>query len=70
MKNIETVWQFVETYFPDYSSSDEIARNNDLNRLIEEDESLIDELKQEINDSNAYIYEKAIEGYLETLKNK
>lgn len=65
MKNIETVWQFVETYFPDYSSSDEIARNNDLSEIQEEED-----VQNELNDSNAYIYEKAIEGYLESLKSE
>lgn len=65
MANIKTVWNFVEEYFPNYYSSDEILRNNDLSNAIEEGE---EGLEQQMNYSNAYIYEKAIEGYLETLK--
>lgn len=65
MENLKTVWNFVEEYFPNYYSSDEILRNNDLSQAIEEGE---EGLEQQMNDSNAYVYEKAIEGYLETLK--
>ena len=67
MENLKTVWNFVEEYFPNYYSSDEILRNNDLSQAIEEGE---EGLEQQMNDSNAYVYEKAIEGYLETLKNQ
>lgn len=35
MKNIETTWNFVEKYYPNYSSSDEILHNEDLLKLLE-----------------------------------
>ena len=31
----KTVWDFVEKYYPNYSSSDEIAYNNDLQKIID-----------------------------------
>lgn len=65
MENLKTPWNFVEEYYPNYYSCDEILRNNDLSNAIEEGE---EGLEQQMNDSNAYVYEKAIEGYLETLK--
>lgn len=67
MENLITSWDFVERYFPNYSISDEILRNNDLTKRIEEGE---ENLQEQMNDSNAYVFEKAIEGYLETLKNQ
>lgn len=61
MKNLKTVWDFVEEYFPSYSSSDEILRNNDLLKAIEEGE---EGLNEKLNDSNAYIFEEAIKGFI------
>lgn len=68
MKIITDVWEFVETYYPNYSACDEILRNNDLQKQIEEGEQSEEDLKEQLNDSNAYIYGKAIEGYIESLK--
>jgi hypothetical protein len=34
MKNLKTTWDFVEKYFPNYSSSDEIAENGDLHKIL------------------------------------
>jgi len=67
MKNIKNVWDFVEQYFPNYSSSDEILRNNDLLKAIEEGE---EGLEEKLNDSNAYIFEEAIKGFIESSKPK
>ena len=61
MKNTTTVWDFVEQYFPNYSSSDEILRNNDLTKALEEGEEGLDE---KLNESNAYIFEEAIKGFI------
>lgn len=33
---MKTIWDFVESYYPNYSSSDEILHNEDLLKLIEE----------------------------------
>lgn len=35
MENIKTVWEFVEKYYADYSSSDEIAHNEDYHKILE-----------------------------------
>ncbi len=35
--NLKTPWDFVEKYFPNYYGSDEIAYNNDLQKLIDEE---------------------------------
>lgn len=31
----QTIWDFVEQYYPNYSSSDEILNNDDLLKLLE-----------------------------------
>lgn len=99
MENLKEVWEFVEKYYPNYYSSDEIAENDDLHKIadgelngyaevwyndaIEEKQEFFGGLRDEeqvaeavkedfyslLQESNAYIYEKAIEGYLETFKN-
>jgi len=98
MDNINNVWGFVEQYFPNYTSSDYIAENDDLHKIIngelngqaeemynaEMEEQRIffggtlsdSELEAEVlkifqtkkSESDAYVFGKAIEGYLETLK--
>jgi len=96
MKNISDVWEFVEAYYPNYSSSDEIAENNDLSVIIDDEiepdscaeklynsihiealrnynggsleiinQNIKDIAQNRLNESNAYIFEKAIEGYIE-----
>jgi hypothetical protein len=63
---LKTTWDFVEKYYPNYYSCDEILRNNDLSNEIEEGRT---DLENEMNDSNSYVFNKAIEAYIETLKN-
>jgi len=77
-------WAFVEKYYPGYSSSDEIARANDLDviltetdgnwgegamRLWEEElEQSLDKAVEMNNELLKEIYEEAIEAYIESLK--
>lgn len=35
MKELESVWDFVEIYYPNYSSSDKIALEGDLTKLLD-----------------------------------
>lgn len=65
MKNVKNVWEFVEKYFPNYSSSDEILRNNDLIKAIEQGE---EDLTEDLKDSNSYIFEEAIKGFINESK--
>jgi len=37
MKDIKTPWDFVEKYYPNYYGSDEIAYNDDLSKLLDEE---------------------------------
>lgn len=54
-------WNFVMEYYPNYSSSDEIARNDDLQKLLDEEQEEGDSadrlLKKEYNGdvNNAHI---------------
>src|SRR5690606_34748981 len=93
---METAWEFVEKYYPNYSGCSEIAENNDLQCIVDneveadscaeelyndikeelenlygsvEDFQVIEEAQKRLYKSNAYVYERAIEGYLETVKN-
>lgn len=52
MADIKTVWDFVEKYYPNYSSSDEIAHNGDYHKILEGEingcaEDLYNEIKEE-----------------------
>lgn len=88
-----TIWDFVEQYYPNYSSSDEILHNEDLLKLLEgevgtiadsvynsiredlfdlfgiepNEEDILGVAQQRYAESLATIYERAIQGYLETL---
>lgn len=94
-------WDFVEEYYPNYSGCSEIARNNDLEVIVnneveddscaaqqynelalylgcssferreagsEEDLLVHREAEKLLNESLAIVYQRAIEGYLATLK--
>lgn len=57
MGNIKSVWDFVEKYYPNYSSCDEIMRNNDLQKIIDGEinggaEILHAEIENELLDKN------------------
>lgn len=69
MEEIKDVWGFVERYYPNYSSCDEILMNNDLSKIVEEDENADESIQQKMHESNAYVFEKAIKGYLEEINN-
>jgi hypothetical protein len=100
---IESTWDFVEKYYPNYGTCDEIAYNDDLVKILEEEvEGYAETLNKELEDSiqemakerfdfflneedlrlevikevtllleQSYkdIYERAIEGYIETQNN-
>ncbi len=79
-----TVWDFVERYYPNYSSAQEIADINDLSVIIDGEieegthaETLFNQLGRDIEQAEIMLvelernaYEKAIEGYLETINKK
>lgn len=79
---MKTVDEFIEKYYPNYSSCSDIARENDLYLIMEEEEedgSIADELLRGEYDWNRQhakldwiqlrmeILEAAIEGYLAKL---
>lgn len=50
---MKTIWDFVEAYYPNYSSSDEILHNEDLLKLIEGQvdtgaDSIYNEIREEL----------------------
>jgi hypothetical protein len=52
-KAMETIWDFVEQYYPNYSSSDEIMHNEDLLKLLEGQvdtgaDSVYNEIREEL----------------------
>ena len=66
MENFKTVWDFVEAYYPNYSSCDKIARNNDLQLIIDEAlcENDVAHFRDLLIENNAFIFRKSIEGYI------
>jgi len=46
---LENTWDFVEKYYPNYSSSDEICEANDLNLILERKNSIMDEEGTELH---------------------
>ena len=82
---MENAWDFVEKYYPNYYSSDEIARAADLDIILTEPdhewnegaqylwdahESNQQEIVRLQNEVMCSIYRKSIEGYLESIKEK
>lgn len=82
MKDVQ--W-FIEEYYPGYSSSEDVARIEDLYKLLYNEYNkgdsayvlLQEQYEGNINNPNIYwnkemyrliIIEKAVEGYLQTLK--
>lgn len=81
----ESVWEFVEEYFPNYSNSDLIALADDLEKIVNENaepdsdaheyfvtecrESLVT-AKEHHEATHRRVYEMAIEGYIKSLKEK
>jgi len=79
-------WDFVEKYYPGYSSCDQIAKANDLDVIMTEPDCNWGEAAQlmwkyKLNGSHVKaamvqdellvkIYQSAIEGYIESLKEK
>jgi hypothetical protein len=78
-KVTHTAWDFVEKYYPNYYSSDTIARADDLSKIINDEvdkgsdaeDLFINEFdenkevaKQEYNRIHVEIYEDAIENFL------
>src|SRR4051794_22686277 len=96
MQSITDVWEFVEAYYPNYSSSDEIAENDDLQKVVDgqleegeeafniyneieteltenmgfspEEFQIVEVAQKRLYESNASVFEKAIEGYIESQK--
>ena len=80
---IAGVWEFVEKYHPKYYSDNEIAIADELQKIVDgevEEGSCAEDyfintcdenmevVKEKYNKVHRSIYEKAIEGYLESLK--
>ena len=85
LPEMKNAWEFVEKYYPKYTSSDEIAYNNDLQKIVDNEingcakdlyeeminvEGILEEdvvtiAQQRLNESNASIYEEAIENFLQ-----
>lgn len=85
MKKINSVWSFVEQFYPDYHLSKKVLHNKDLKRIITGDvgsedpeysklqEKYGDCPEQAIldyNDSCKEIYEKSIQGFVKHLEKR
>lgn len=83
--SIETPWDFVEKYYPDYTGCSIIAQESDLCKLLDEEQEEGDCATDVLNDIyggdinnpqiqidhdriTAVIFERAIEGYINSLK--
>ena len=84
-KSPESVWEFVEEYYPGYVNSGQIAIADELQKIVDkEDEEgsmardyFVHDCNEDINEVmrqyeyvHHEIYKKAIEGYIESLKEK
>lgn len=69
-EKIETEWDFVSAYYPNYHSSDYIAEFLDLEMEmnVEEAPEPTEEMKLYHSQMLNKIYEESIEGYIESLK--
>ena len=83
MKEMQTIWGFVEKYYPNYDSSDDIAEAEDLykiinnepmqkgtdayNLFIEEYQGNLELAKERYNELHVRIYEQAILAFQNSL---
>ena len=82
---IDSVWEFVEQYYPGYTNSGQIAIADELQKIVDkEDEegsmardyfqhdcnSDMTEVMRQYEYVHCEIYRKAIEGYIEVLNEK
>ncbi|WP_461791463.1 hypothetical protein [Pedobacter sp.] len=76
-RNADGVWDFVEKYYPNYHSCDEIMRNDDLCKIVNQElsgdaagmfksefKSDHDQAVAAFDQSSKYVYERSIIGYL------
>lgn len=78
---IGSVWEFVEKYYPEYSSSDEIATANDIDQILTEPDHEWSEGATRIwegyesdlaaiailqDEVMTSVYKKAIQGYIDS----
>jgi len=74
---MQTTWDFIEKYYPNYHGCSEIAYNNDLQKIMDGEiegnaESIFEEefkgdlcaIKMSFDKHSAYILEKAVEGFI------
>lgn len=66
--NTGSYWKFIEVYYPNYDSSDEICDSNDFSRWVEDMRAeppmgLEDCIKNEVA-----VFEKALRNYIELRK--
>lgn len=66
---LKSAWDFVENYYPNYSSSDEICRSLDLHKEIFDNNNVSSELGAEYDLLMKDIYEQAIENFI-NIQNK
>ncbi len=69
-------WDFVEKYYPNYSSSNEIAQHNDLSIIVNGEENAEEKMKDygicedeaqiTLNELSTQIYEGAIYAFMQT----
>lgn len=64
-KALKTTWDFVEKYYPNYSSSDEICRAQDLHIEIFDNNNSSRELDEEYSYLMKSIYEEAINNFIQ-----
>lgn len=68
MTKLKTAWDFVEKYYPNYDSSNEILENDDLLKLVE-DNPHDEEVYNKWLISNARIFEDAINNFIKQQNN-
>lgn len=81
-RNADGVWDFVEKYYPNYHSCDEIMRNDYICKIVNQElngdaaemfrtefGNDHDQAVAAFDQSSKYVYERAIMGYLHSLKN-
>ena len=81
--NKMSAWDFVGAFLPGYEHRDDVAENDDLQKIVDEEEEdgdcasdlLRDEYKgnrkgaeSDLQASNAKLYEEAIEGFIASIK--
>lgn len=66
--NTGTYWAFIEKYYPNYDSADEIALSGDFSLWVENERDYLPDSVENCIKNEVSIFEKALRNYIKQMK--